>query len=205
MPHELSGGQRQRVALARALAANPKFLLLDEPFAALDATVRRDLRRWLRTLHEETHVTTLLVTHDADEAMEIADRIVLLAEGSVVQSGTPQTLYAEPRTPFAMRFLGETSCFEKDGREIYVRPHDIRVESIGGPANEDVVHAHAERLVDYGARMHVELRLDHGPSVVAEVRPGETGAEAIRIGARYALRFLRTRTFTTEAPMGISA
>ena len=106
-PHQLSGGQRQRVALARALAVEPRVLLLDEPFGALDAKVRKELRRWLRRLHDEVHVTSLFVTHDQDEAMEVADRVVVLNQGRIEQQGSPESLYANPATPFVREFLGE--------------------------------------------------------------------------------------------------
>lgn len=110
-PNQLSGGQRQRVALARALAVDPKVLLLDEPFGALDAKVRKDLRRWLRKLHHELNVTSLFVTHDQDEALEVADRIVVMNHGAIEQIGTPEMIYHTPSTPFVTEFLGEVNVF----------------------------------------------------------------------------------------------
>src|SRR5688500_14835037 len=110
-PSELSGGQRQRVALARALAVKPKVLLLDEPFGALDAKVRKELRRWLRRLHEEVHVTSVFVTHDQEEALEVSDRVVIMNEGRVEQSGTPEEVYENPATPFVYGFLGDVNLF----------------------------------------------------------------------------------------------
>src|SRR6185503_7291391 len=110
-PSELSGGQRQRVALARALAVKPKVLLLDEPFGALDAKVRKELRRWLRRLHEEVHVTSVFVTHDQEEALEVSDRVVIMNEGKVEQSGTPEEVYGHPPTPFVYGFLGDVKLF----------------------------------------------------------------------------------------------
>ena len=110
-PSELSGGQRQRVALARALAVKPKVLLLDEPFGALDAKVRKELRRWLRRLHEEVHVTSVFVTHDQEEALEVSDRVVIMNEGRVEQSGTPEEVYEHPATPFVYGFLGDVNLF----------------------------------------------------------------------------------------------
>src|SRR5512138_126315 len=110
-PSELSGGQRQRVALARALAVKPKVLLLDEPFGALDAKVRKELRRWLRRLHEEVHVTSVFVTHDQEEALEVSDRVVVMNEGRVEQSGTPEEVYDNPATPFVYGFLGDVNLF----------------------------------------------------------------------------------------------
>ncbi len=123
MPSQLSGGQRQRMALARALAVEPTVLLLDEPFGALDAKVRKELRDWLRRLHDEVHVTTVFVTHDQEEALEVADEIVVINEGRVEQIGTPDQLYDAPANDFVMRFLGETT--DLAGRT--VRPHDIEV------------------------------------------------------------------------------
>src|SRR5881409_3186488 len=120
-PHQLSGGQRQRIALARALAVEPRVLLLDEPFGALDAQVRQELRRWLRRLHDQVHVTTLFVTHDQEEALEVADSIVVIAGGAVQQVGAPDELYDAPANDFVMSFLGPVTRL---GGEV-VRPHDI--------------------------------------------------------------------------------
>jgi sulfate transport system ATP-binding protein len=145
-PHQLSGGQRQRIALARALAVEPKVLLLDEPFGALDARVRKELRRWLRRLHDEMHITSVFVTHDQEEAMEVADRIVVMNQGRIEQEGAPDEVYDHPATPFVLKFLGDVNLFhgrdhapgaiEVTGRTSnapsdvgvsYVRPHDIQV------------------------------------------------------------------------------
>src|SRR5690348_421962 len=150
-PSELSGGQRQRVALARALAVKPKVLLLDEPFGALDAKVRKELRRWLRKLHEEIHITTLFVTHDQEEALEVADRVAILRAGRIEQIGTPEEIYDNPASPFVYDFLGNVNLFSGRAHEgavvigdtefavrgtagegdtpavAFVRPHDIRV------------------------------------------------------------------------------
>ena len=175
-PHELSGGQRQRVALARALAANPSTLLLDEPFAALDAQVRKSLRRWLRDLHERTHVTTLLVTHDADEAMEIADRVVVLRDGEVQQQDAPARVYAEPANPFVMEFFGEINELRSEAATVYVRPTDLRIES--GPF-ASARAASVQRVTVIGSRTQVELGLDDGSLVAAELdaeRAAELGA-----------------------------
>jgi sulfate/thiosulfate transport system ATP-binding protein len=151
-PSQLSGGQRQRMALARALAVEPKVLLLDEPFGALDANVRAELRAWLRRLHEEVHVTTVLVTHDQEEAMELADEIVVLNEGRVEQAGAPRDLYDAPANAFVMGFLGPVARL--DGG--LVRPHDlvIGVESDGG-----AVEAQVTRIVHLGFEVRVELAL----------------------------------------------
>ena len=122
-PHQLSGGQRQRVALARALATSPRILLLDEPFGALDARVRQELRRWLRRLHDELHVTSVFVTHDQEEAFEVSDRVVLMNAGRIEQVGTPAQVFEEPASPFVMRFLGAVNVFQGrvDGERAYVQ------------------------------------------------------------------------------------
>src|SRR5436189_1141325 len=122
-PSQLSGGQRQRMALARALAVEPEVLLLDEPFGALDARVRTELRAWLRRLHDDMNVTTVFVTHDQEEAMEVADTVVVMNHGRIVQEGNPQDLYEHPATEFVMTFVGPVTRFD----EAYIRPHDIEV------------------------------------------------------------------------------
>ena len=141
-PHQLSGGQRQRIALARALAVEPKVLLLDEPFGALDAKVRKELRRWLRRLHDEVHVTSVFVTHDQDEAMEVADRIVVMNQGRIEQQGPPDQVYDHPATPFVLQFLGDVNIFHGrlghapgggDGDSVsYVRPHELEILAEAG-------------------------------------------------------------------------
>ncbi|HEV7413195.1 MAG TPA: sulfate ABC transporter ATP-binding protein [Casimicrobiaceae bacterium] len=130
-PHQLSGGQRQRIALARALAVEPRVLLLDEPFGALDARVRQELRRWLRRLHDEVHVTSVFVTHDQEEALEVADRVVVMNHGRVEQHGTPDEVYDHPATPFVLEFLGHVNRFPApDGSDAgFARPHEITVET----------------------------------------------------------------------------
>ena len=139
-PSQLSGGQRQRVALARALAAQPKTLLLDEPFGALDAKVRKELRTWLRDLHDQVHVTTIFVTHDQEEAMEVADRVVIMNRGKVEQIGTPAEIYDNPASEFVMRFIGETNIISSvrrhfphleiaDHHQVFLRPHDLLIQS----------------------------------------------------------------------------
>ncbi len=143
-PHQLSGGQRQRIALARALAVEPKVLLLDEPFGALDAKVRKELRRWLRRLHEEVSVTSVFVTHDQDEAMEVADRVVVMNQGRIEQVGTPDEVYDHPASPFVLQFLGDVNLFH--GRlghapggstpasdVSYVRPHELEILAADAP------------------------------------------------------------------------
>jgi len=192
LPHELSGGQRQRVALARALAAQPSILLLDEPFAALDVHVRRDLRAWLRRLHDEVHVTTLLVTHDADEAMEIADTIVLMREGRIEQTGTPLELYDAPVSPFALQFLGPANAIASDGEIRYVRPHELRVDS---HAFEGSQPARVTRVVELGSRRRVELVLPGGDPVSADVRAPYNGLSNVRDGDVVHFALVHQRSF----------
>jgi sulfate transport system ATP-binding protein len=149
-PHQLSGGQRQRMALARALAIEPRVLLLDEPFGALDANVRTELRRWLRRLHDEQHVTTVLVTHDQEEAMEVADTIAVMNKGRIEQVGSPRDVYDQPATDFVMSFLGPISAV--DGK--LVRPHDI---SLSHDASDGDVRATVKRIVHLGFEVRIEL------------------------------------------------
>ena len=135
-PGQLSGGQRQRVALARALAIEPKLLLLDEPFGALDAKVRKDLRRWLRDLHKQMGLTSIFVTHDQEEALELADRVVVMDHGKIEQIGTPEEIYMNPATPFVSHFVGEINRLpaQASGEEVHFRPHDVELVAEGGEA-----------------------------------------------------------------------
>jgi sulfate transport system ATP-binding protein len=133
LPGQLSGGQRQRVALARALAIEPRVLLLDEPFGALDAKVRKDLRRWLRELHQQMGLTSIFVTHDQEEALELADRVVVMDHGRIEQVGTPEEVYMEPATPFVVDFVGETNRLPGG---IHVRPHDLEIVERDGHSGE---------------------------------------------------------------------
>ena len=128
-PAQLSGGQRQRIALARALAVEPRVLLLDEPFGALDAKVRKDLRRWLRDLHKQMGLTSIFVTHDQEEALELADRVVVMDHGVIEQIGTPEEIYMEPASPFVSHFVGETNHLPGG---LHVRPHDLEIVESGG-------------------------------------------------------------------------
>jgi sulfate/thiosulfate transport system ATP-binding protein len=166
-PSQLSGGQRQRMALARALAVEPDVLLLDEPFGALDAKVRAELREWLRRLHDEVHVTTVLVTHDQEEAMEVADRIAVLHEGQVEQVGAPRDLYEHPATPFVMGFLGPVT---RVGDSL-VRPHDIRISLL--PDGDEAIQAQVARVVHLGFEVRVELTLGDGEELSVQTTRGE--------------------------------
>jgi sulfate transport system ATP-binding protein len=163
-PSQLSGGQRQRMALARALAPEPKVLLLDEPFGALDARVRAELRTWLRRLHDGAHTTTVLVTHDQEEAMEVADRVVVMNEGRVEQAAPPRVLYDEPASEFVMRFVGEAVRF---GGTL-VRPHQLR---LAAEPNGATVEAWVQRVVHLGFDVRAELvGADGGPFAVRLTR-----------------------------------
>jgi len=165
-PAQLSGGQRQRMALARALAVDPTVLLLDEPFGALDARVRKELRAWLRRLHDEVHVTTIFVTHDQEEAMELADQIVLMNQGEVEQIGGARDLYEQPANQFVMSFIGPVSHF---GEEL-VRPHDIDVSREQNGASE---RATVERVVHLGFEVRADLALDDGREVWVQMTRDE--------------------------------
>ncbi|MFC4783072.1 sulfate/molybdate ABC transporter ATP-binding protein [Nocardioides sp. MAHUQ-72] len=159
LPSQLSGGQRQRMALARALAVEPKVLLLDEPFGALDAKVRKELRDWLRRLHDEVHVTTVFVTHDQEEALEVADEIVVVNEGRVEQIGTPDTLYDEPANDFVMGFLGEVT--QLGG--VTLRPHDINVAT--APTLAGATAGTVVRLLRVGFEVRATVATDTGEEV----------------------------------------
>src|SRR5918994_1476239 len=161
-PSQLSGGQRQRMALARALAVEPQVLLLDEPFGALDARVREELRRWLRRLHDDVHVTTIFVTHDQEEAMEISEQIVVVNEGRIEQSAAPGEIYDEPASQFVMSFVGPVT---KVGGRL-VRPHDIQILTDAGEASEQAV---LTRIVRLGFEVRVELLPPEGDILTAQL------------------------------------
>jgi len=161
-PAQLSGGQRQRMALARALAVEPEVLLLDEPFGALDARVRQELRDWLRRLHDEVHVTTVFVTHDQEEAMQIADHIVLVNHGRVEQIGTPQDLYERPANEFVLTFVGEATQFRGE----LVRPHDVVLATLPEDGAEEAL---VERVAHLGFEVRVQLVLGDGARFDAQI------------------------------------
>ncbi len=175
LPSELSGGQRQRMALARALAVEPKVLLLDEPFGALDAQVRKELRDWLRRLHDEVQVTTVFVTHDQEEALEVADSLAVINHGKLEQVGTPSELYDQPANDFVMGFLGPVTTLA--GR--LVRPHDIEVLD---EASDGAVPATVSRLVRLGFEVRAELSTSTGPSWVQLTR-GQADALGLEPGS----------------------
>ncbi len=161
-PSQLSGGQRQRMALARALAVEPKVLLLDEPFGALDAKVREELRAWLRRLHDEVHVTTIFVTHDQEEAMDVAEQIVVMNDGAVEQAGAPRELYEHPTTEFVMGFIGPVN---RVGRE-FIRPHDLVIQHV---PEAGAVEAMIQRIVHLGFEVRVELEPAEGEPLWAQL------------------------------------
>ncbi|HEY1285011.1 MAG TPA: sulfate ABC transporter ATP-binding protein [Solirubrobacterales bacterium] len=165
-PDQLSGGQRQRMALARALAVEPRLLLLDEPFGALDAKVRKELRTWLRRLHDEMHVTTIFVTHDQEEAMDVAEQLVVMNEGRVEQSGSADELYEQPANEFVMSFVGEVNRLG----EHFVRPHDIEV--VLDP-DERTSEALIRRIVSLGFEVRVEFVLGDGAEVWVQLTRSE--------------------------------
>ncbi len=213
-PHQLSGGQRQRVALARALAVEPKVLLLDEPFGALDAKVRKELRRWLRKFHEEIHLTTLFVTHDQEEALEIADEVVIMNNARIEQIGTPQDVYDRPATPFVYQFLGNVNMLKaaalatgsrspllngglQSNGLIYVRPHDIEVipheNGVAGiPAVLRYIHAAGPQ-----ARLTLE-QVDNRETVEAEISRADLERLELRVNNLVLLRLRQSRSFEED-------
>ena len=178
LPSQLSGGQRQRMALARALAVEPKVLLLDEPFGALDAKVRKELRDWLRRLHDEVHVTTVFVTHDQEEAMEVADEIVVINDGRVEQVGTPDQLYDEPANDFVMGFLGEVTTLGG----VLLRPHDVHIST--SPQLAGAAEGTVSRVLRVGFEVRVNVLTDDGEDVLLVLTRTHARELGIEPGAR---------------------
>ena len=219
-PSQLSGGQRQRVALARALAIEPKVLLLDEPFGALDAKVRHSLRRWLRRLHDEIHVTSLLVTHDQEEALEVADRVVVMRDGRIEQEGTPEDVYHRPSSEFVMDFLGNVNLFHgrieagkavfgplvmdhsggalPDGHSarLFARPFelDITHEQNGRPS----MKARVTRVQSAGAQVRIELNSENGETMQVEMPHSRFRERAVAPQDEVFVTFLDARIFLEE-------
>jgi sulfate transport system ATP-binding protein len=194
-PSELSGGQRQRMALARALAVQPQVLLLDEPFGALDAQVRKELRAWLRRLHDEVSVTTVFVTHDQEEAMEVADEIVVINRGVVEQVGPPDEVYERPANPFVMGFVGPVTRL--DGR--LVRPHDLQL--VAHP-EAGAVPATVVRVVRLGFEVRVDVRTAAGEEVWLQVTRGDASELGMEPGARVFVRSPATPGLSAMAAGG---
>jgi sulfate transport system ATP-binding protein len=203
-PNQLSGGQRQRMALARALAVDPEVLLLDEPFGALDAKVREDLRAWLRRLHDEVRVTTVLVTHDQAEALDVADRIAVLNKGRIEQVGSPSEVYDSPANAFVMSFLGTVSALNG----IFVRPHDIRVgrspemaiaAGDGTAESTGVTRATIDRIVYLGFEVRVEMTsATNGAPFTAQITRGDAEALALEEGNTVFVRATRVPPIAGE-------
>jgi sulfate/thiosulfate transport system ATP-binding protein len=187
-PAQLSGGQRQRMALARALAVEPEVLLLDEPFGALDARVRQELRAWLRRLHDEVHVTTVFVTHDQEEAMDVADQIVVMSGGRIEQIGSARDLYEHPANEFVMTFVGSVNRLG----DAWVRPHDLELSL---EPNGETAPASVVRVVHLGFEVRVELRLEDGRELFAQVTREECEALELEPGVPVFVRPRRTKVF----------
>ncbi|MBV8479473.1 MAG: TOBE-like domain-containing protein [Actinobacteria bacterium] len=188
-PAQLSGGQRQRMALARALASQPEVLLLDEPFGALDARVRKELREWLLRLHDEMHVTTIFVTHDQEEALELADTVVVMNAGRIEQVAPPRELYDEPANAFVMSFVGPVNRVGN----AWVRPHDIE---IGHEPREDAHEAQVERIVRLGFEVRVDLVRDDGLRLHVQLTRHEADLLEIAVGDIVWVRMRVERTFS---------
>jgi len=217
-PHQLSGGQRQRIALARALAVEPQVLLLDEPFGALDAKVRKELRRWLRRLHDEVHVTSVFVTHDQDEAMEVADRVVIMNRGRIEQDGTPDEVYDHPKSPFVLQFLGDVNLFHGrfahapggvadatgaiDPADVsYVRPHELEIVATPG---DGTIAVTLSQVLTLGAQARIEFRrADDGSYLDVEMPRSEFAVLRQRLGlatgSRVHLKPRRVTRFASHA------
>jgi sulfate/thiosulfate transport system ATP-binding protein len=216
-PSQLSGGQRQRVALARALAVEPKVLLLDEPFGALDAKVRKELRRWLRQLHDEIHITTLFVTHDQEEALEVSDRVAILRDGKIEQIGTPEEIYDNPASPFVYDFLGNVNLFSGRVHEgsvvigenefsvpetetdaiAFVRPHDIRItREANGPKT---FPARVVRCNAAGPTANLELeRLDGRGQFTAQLSKEEFQQLQLKAGEQVFVELKNVKIFPED-------
>ncbi len=225
-PSELSGGQRQRVALARALAVRPRMLLLDEPFGALDAKVRQELRTWLRRLHEEMHVTTVFVTHDQEEAFEVADKVVVMRQGNIEQAGTPQEVFDHPATPFVMDFLGNVNVFhgrvqagtahvgpfqlayadyqhdEPRQATAYVRPHELEIER--SPTSIASLQGRVVQLNPSSSVVKVRVRLDeYGIELTVDLVRERTRELNLAVGDAVFVRPKSARVFMPEAEYSI--
>jgi sulfate transport system ATP-binding protein len=227
LPSELSGGQKQRVALARALAVEPQVLLLDEPFGALDAKVRKELRRWLRQLHDELHITSIFVTHDQEEALEVADRVVLMNRGRVEQTGAPEEVYRQPATPFVYGFLGAVNLFHgrvdgegvrvgddllphpaqegglSEGAQVmaFARPYELDIVPGDGPGGG--ITAKVSRMLSFGVTARIELDGDDGQHFEVELTRERVAALGLAVGQAVRLAPSNLRVFEYEKGAGI--
>jgi sulfate transport system ATP-binding protein len=190
-PSQLSGGQRQRMALARALAVEPKVLLLDEPFGALDARVRAELRTWLRRLHDEVHVTTIFVTHDQEEAMDVAEQIVVMNNGQVEQAGKPTDLYDHPETEFVMSFVGTAN---RIGDKL-VRPHDVEIAHVPALRSEEAM---IDRIVNLGFEVRLEMTLSDDSPLTAQLTRAQVEELELAGGQIVYVRPSRARVFDSN-------
>jgi len=219
-PTELSGGQRQRVALARALAPKPSLLLLDEPFGALDARVRVELREWIRRLHHERRITSVFVTHDQEEAMDLADRVIVLHKGRVEQIGTPEEIYDRPATEFVASFVGSINVLRgrvtdgharlgtlavgappgTDGASVraFVRPHDVELRSSGGDESPSVATARIERMSRVGFMVKIELELADGQALSVELTRDKVAELGVSEGDRVLVNLRETKLFVQD-------
>ncbi|HTT58791.1 MAG TPA: sulfate ABC transporter ATP-binding protein [Acidimicrobiales bacterium] len=179
-PSQLSGGERQRMALARALAIEPRVLLLDEPFGALDAVVRQELRQWVKVLHEQIHVTTVLVTHDQQEAMEVADQLIVMRSGHVIQSGNPLALYESPSTDFVHEFLGPSTVFEG----VVTRPHDLELVSV----YDGTMKGRITSIVSLGFEAQVTVELDDHSTTWVQLSRNELSQMGLRVALLVGVR-----------------
>ncbi|HRH77908.1 MAG TPA: TOBE-like domain-containing protein, partial [Cellvibrionaceae bacterium] len=220
-PHQLSGGQRQRIALARALAVEPKVLLLDEPFGALDAKVRKDLRRWLRRLHDELHITSIFVTHDQEEAMEVADRVVVLNKGRIEQIGSPDDIYNNPASPFVYDFIGQVNLFhsrvdngwahigdyklaapefndvQNQKAFAYIRPHDIELSH---EDSDGAIAATVAFVSTAGSVLRIELKHTLGDDIIhVELPRSQERSLDLRPGARIFAKPTSSKVFLQPA------
>jgi sulfate transport system ATP-binding protein len=213
-PSQLSGGQRQRVALARALAVQPQVLLLDEPFGALDAKVRKELRAWLRRLHDEVHLTSIFVTHDQEEAMEVADEIVVMNQGKIEQIGSPAEIYDHPTTPFVMSFIGEVNVLPSTNQLLqphlnnsigngtihasysaFIRPHDLKVQTQADP---DTIEAQVKRITHLGWEIQVELILPDQEIVIAHLSREQFSNLELQADQPVFIKTHQTKVFTEQ-------
>jgi sulfate/thiosulfate transport system ATP-binding protein len=206
-PNQLSGGQRQRVALARALAVQPEVLLLDEPFGALDAKVRQELRNWLRRLHDEVHLTSIFVTHDREEAMAVADKIVVMNHGKIEQIGTPAEVYDRPANPFVMSFVGEVNVLPQTSPifnsiqitnptlDLFVRPHDLEISKT--PQRHQVAVT-VQRIVHLGWEIQLELVLPDNAIVTAHLNRDEYARLNLELGQKVYLEPRQVKSFARE-------